>query len=89
MLPKGLQELTLNRIISMQVIERVGMNRGQVVRLASRSTMDRLQFKTLRSRFTPLERLIWLAFSIYHLCTATYTADREDLAEAFPECCQK
>ncbi|KIW73838.1 hypothetical protein, variant [Phialophora macrospora] len=88
-LPEGFRELALKRIISIQVIERVAMDRSQIVRLASRSTMDREKSRALRQRFTPLERLIWLGFSVFHLCTATYKPDREELAQTFIECSQK
>jgi hypothetical protein len=88
-LPEGFRELALKRIISIQVIERVAMNRSQIVRLASRATMDRESSRALRQRFTPLERLIWLGFSVFHLCTATYKADREELAQTFIECSRK
>jgi len=88
-LSEGFRELALKRIISIQVIERLVMNRGQIVRLASRATMDRELSKVLKERFTPLERLIWLAFSVFHLCTATYKVDREELAQTFIECSRK
>lgn len=88
-LPKGFAALALKALLSIQVIERVSMSRGQVVTLASRATMDREHFKALRQKLPPLERMIWLAFSVFHLCTATYKVDREDLAEAFIECSRK
>ncbi|KAJ9607070.1 hypothetical protein H2200_008142 [Cladophialophora chaetospira] len=85
-LPEGFRDLAIKGILSVQVIERVGMNRSQIVRLASRATIDREHSKVLRQRFTPLDHLIWMGFSAFHLCTATYRADREELAEAFIEC---
>ena len=88
-LPEGFRELALKGIISTQVIERVGMDKGQIVRLASRATLDREHSAALRLNFTPLDHLIWMAFSAFHLCTATYEADREELADAFIECSEK
>ncbi len=51
--------------------------------------MDREHSTALRKKLTPLDHLIWMAFSAFHLCTATYQADREELAEAFIECSRK
>ncbi|KIW96203.1 uncharacterized protein Z519_03271 [Cladophialophora bantiana CBS 173.52] len=86
---EGFRELALRRILSSQVIERLAMERGQIVRLASRATRDREQSQALRQKLTPMERLIWLGFSVFHLYTATYQLDREEMAETFLECSRK
>ncbi|EXJ72824.1 uncharacterized protein A1O5_03972 [Cladophialophora psammophila CBS 110553] len=86
---EGFRELALRRILSTPVIERLAMERGQIVRLASRATRDREQSQALRQKLTPMERLIWLGFSVFHLYTATYQLDREEMAETFLECSRK
>ncbi|KIW78819.1 hypothetical protein Z517_08658 [Fonsecaea pedrosoi CBS 271.37] len=86
---EGFRELALRRILSIQVIERLAMERGQIVRLASRATRDRERSQAFRERLPPIERLIWLGFSVFHLQTATYELDREEMAETFLECSRK
>ncbi|OAP58256.1 hypothetical protein AYL99_07346 [Fonsecaea erecta] len=86
---EGFRELALRRILSIQVIERLAMERGQIVRLASRATRDREQSRVLRERLTPIERLLWLGFSVFHLYTASFQLDREEMAETFLECSRK
>ncbi|KIW24772.1 uncharacterized protein PV07_10465 [Cladophialophora immunda] len=86
---EGFRELALRRILSIQVIERLAMERSQIVRLASRATRDREDSRALREKLTPIERLIWLGFSVFHLYTATYQLDRQEMAEAFLECSRK
>ena len=85
----GFRELAYKGILSIQAIERLALARSQIVRLASRATQDRESSTVLRQKFTSLERLIWLAFSVFHLCTATYIPDREELVETFFECEQE
>ncbi|OAL26933.1 hypothetical protein AYO22_03877 [Fonsecaea multimorphosa] len=86
---EGFRELALRRILCVQLIERLAMERGQIVRLASRATSDRDKSRALRERLTPIERLVWLGFSVFHLYTATYQLDREEMAETFLECSRK
>jgi hypothetical protein len=88
-LPQGFVDLAREGLLSVQVIDRLGLNRAEIVTLASTSPMDREQFRPLKAKMPPLERMIWAAFSVFHLCTSTYKADREDLATAFIQCSQK
>jgi hypothetical protein len=85
-IPEGFRELALAGLLSVQVIERLSLERHQIVQLASRSMLDRDYSKSLRQRFTPLERVVWQGFSSFYLCTATHQVDREELAEAFLTC---